>query len=98
MFVCLLLYRHTYRTGEDFVGLGDVRAGWAGRWAGLGGAGGGGEALAVQGLNAPPVILTQLQGECEAVERRHNRPWDLGVLEAKDMAKLVSRNLEQVRT
>ena len=50
----------------------------------------------IQILNAPLVILTQLQRIRVAVERTHHSIGLQGVLQAQDMAKLMSSHLEKI--
>ncbi len=51
---------------------------------------------AVQILDAPLVILTQLQRVGVAIERTHHSIRLQGVLQAQDMAKLVSCHLQEI--
>ena len=72
-----------HHSGFDLIGLCDDRRGFP-RWA-------------VQVLDALLVIVTQLQRVWEAVEGGHDGSVDQGVLEAKNMAKLMGRHLQEVR-
>lgn len=54
------------------------------------------EGFPIQVLDAFLVILTQAEGVAKDVERRHQGLGDSRVLQAQDVAKLVSGHLQKV--